>query len=144
MGKHSSINRIYRLIWSATHQTWVAASEVARGRGKSCNGALLVTALLSSLGSIAIAAPQGGKVTSGDGSISTTGNTTTIKQTSDRLNLNWQSFNVDKNETVKFDQPSASALAVGSPPRCPGVATRRAPPGSSATNRGRWSAAGVG
>ena len=112
MGKHSSINRIYRLIWSATHQTWVAASEVARGRGKSCNGALLVTALLSSLGSIAIAAPQGGKVTSGDGSISTTGNTTTIKQTSDRLNLNWQSFNVDKNETVKFDQPSASALAV--------------------------------
>ena len=112
MGKHSSINRIYRLIWSATHQTWVAASEVARGRGKSCNGALLVTALLSSLGSIAIAAPQGGKVTSGDGSISTIGNTTTIKQNSNRLNLNWQSFNVDKNETVKFDQPSASALAV--------------------------------
>ena len=112
MGKHSSINRIYRLIWSAAHQTWVAASEVARGRGTSCSGTLLVTALLSSLGSIAIAAPQGGKVTSGDGSISTKDKTTTISQTSDRLNLSWKSFNVGKDETVKFDQPSASSLAV--------------------------------
>ena len=59
------------------------------------------------------AAPQGGQVTGGNGTVSASGNTTTISQASDRLSLNWQSFNLGKNETVNFVQPSASALADG-------------------------------
>ena len=58
------------------------------------------------------AAPQGGQVVSGSGSISASGATTTINQASDKLSLNWQSFNVGMAETVNFVQPSASALAV--------------------------------
>ncbi len=68
--------------------------------------------LCLALGHPVWAAPQGGQVTGGSGTVSASGNTTTISQTSDRLSLNWQSFNLGKNEAVNFVQPSASALAV--------------------------------
>ena len=58
------------------------------------------------------AGPEGGQVVSGSGSISASGATTTINQASDKLSINWQSFNVGKTESVNFVQPSASALAV--------------------------------
>jgi filamentous hemagglutinin family protein len=51
-------------------------------------------------------------VISGAASITQSGLTTTIKQTSQNLSLNWQSFNVGAQETVNFVQPSASAIAV--------------------------------
>ena len=119
MPAHASLNRIYRLVWSALHQTWVVASELARGRGKSNATPLISAALLASLAGLSGgvgAAPQGGQVVSGSGSISASGNagqsTTTITQASDKLSINWQSFNVGTSETVNFVQPSASALAV--------------------------------
>jgi filamentous hemagglutinin family protein len=106
---------MYRLVWSALHQTWVVASELARGRGKSNATPLLSAALLAGLAATsggAGAAPQGGQVVSGSGTISANGATTTITQASDKLSINWQSFNVAKAETVNFVQRSASALAV--------------------------------
>ena len=115
MHTHASINRIYRLVWSAVFQTWVVASELARGRGKSSATPLLSAALVAGLLSLsdgAGAAPQGGQLVGGSGSISANGSTTTINQASDKLSINWQSFNVAKSETVNFVQPSASALAV--------------------------------
>ena len=121
MHSHASLNRIYRLIWSAVHQTWVVASELAGGRGKSSSTPLLSAALLASLTSLsggAGAAPQGGQVVAGSGSISTSISTsgssaiTTINQASDKLSINWQSFNVGKTESVNFLQPSPTALAV--------------------------------
>jgi filamentous hemagglutinin family protein len=110
-------NRIYRLIWSQVLQAWVAVSENTRGRGKQSGSltaaALSVTAALLSLVSpYAHAGPEGGQVVSGSGSISASGATTTINQTSDKLSINWQSFNVAQAETVNFHQPTASALAV--------------------------------
>ena len=115
MHTHASINRIYRLVWSAVFQTWVVASELARGRGKSSATPLLSAALVAGLLSLSDgvgAAPQGGQFVGGSGSISANGSTTTINQASDKLSINWQSFNVGKTETVNFVQPSASALAV--------------------------------
>src|ERR1700687_1268668 len=56
--------------------------------------------------------PIGGQVVSGTGSIAQSGNTTTIRQSSQDLLLNWQSFNIGSQETVDFLQPSASAIAV--------------------------------
>jgi filamentous hemagglutinin family protein len=114
MYSHGSFNRVYRLVWSALHQTWVVASELAGGRGKSSSTPLLSAALLAGLAGLsggAGAAPQGGQVVGGSGSISTSGATTTITQASDKLSLNWQSFNVGKTESVNFVQPSASAVA---------------------------------
>lgn len=59
-----------------------------------------------------MAAPTGGQVTAGSGTISQNGTTTTITQSSQNLSLNWQSFNTSSNEIVNFVQPSASAIAV--------------------------------
>ena len=74
---------------------------------------VLRTALLLALTCVhAVAAPTGGVVVSGIGGITTSGATTTVTQGSDRLSLNWATFNIGKAETVRFNQPSASSLAV--------------------------------
>jgi len=111
MKRHGSMNRIYRLVWSQARNAWVAVAETARGRGKG-SGRKLVAAALSLCAGMAQATPSGGQVVSGAGSISQSGATTTIRQSSQNLSLNWKSFNIAPQETVSFQQPSASALAV--------------------------------
>ena len=54
----------------------------------------------------------GGLITAGSGQIQQVGNTTTIRQDSPTLTLNWQSFNIAPNQSVDFLQPSSSAIAV--------------------------------
>ena len=51
-------------------------------------------------------------VASGNVSISQSANTTTVKQTSTQAIINWQSFNIDPNQTTQFIQPSASSSAL--------------------------------
>ncbi|QYG07993.1 YDG domain-containing protein [Janthinobacterium sp. PAMC25594] len=105
------MNRIYRLVWSHVHQTWVAVHERAKGKGKSANRRLVSSVLLAASHS-AMAGPTGGQVTAGNGTINQNGATTTVTQASQNLSLNWQSFNTSSGETVNFVQPSASAIAV--------------------------------
>ena len=105
------MNRVYRLVWSQVMQVWVAVAESARGRGKAASRKLMASAILLSAVA-AQAAPEGGQVVSGVGSISKSGATTTINQAHQKIALNWQSFNVAGNETVHFIQPSANAIAV--------------------------------
>ena len=61
---------------------------------------------------MAAAGPTGGQVTGGTGTISQTGTTTTIDQTSNVLNINWQTFSTAPNETVNFVQPGSTSLAI--------------------------------
>lgn len=61
---------------------------------------------------LANAEPQGGKVVSGSGQISTTENTTTVLQSTPTITLVWDKFNIAPKETVNFLQPSASSVAV--------------------------------
>ena len=113
MNSHS-LNHIYRLVWNAVTQTWVAVAEVTRGRskpGKSRKARLALAAALMATGA-AQADPAGGVVTSGVGKISQSANSTVIQQQSQNLQLQWQSFNVGAGQSVTFQQPSASALAV--------------------------------
>lgn len=59
------------------------------------------------------AGPTGGTVTSGQGTISTpTATSTVIDQASSRLSIDWRSFDVAANETVRFNQPNSTAIAV--------------------------------
>ena len=58
------------------------------------------------------AAPIGGHVTAGTGTISQSGNTTTIHQQSQNLSLNWNKFDIAPKEMVNFAQPNSHALAV--------------------------------
>ncbi|RYE94582.1 MAG: filamentous hemagglutinin N-terminal domain-containing protein, partial [Oxalobacteraceae bacterium] len=112
MDRHASINRIYRLVWSHVHKTWVVVAETARGRGKKTNRKLLAATALAAAAQLAHAGPTGGQVTAGSGTIQQAGTTTTINQSSQGLALSWQSFNTTGGETVNFVQPSSSAIAV--------------------------------
>lgn len=72
----------------------------------------IALSLLACLTNGATAAPIGGQVANGYGSIRQTGSTTTVVQNSQNLSLNWNSFNVSPNETVNFIQPNRTSLAV--------------------------------
>ena len=56
--------------------------------------------------------PTGGTVFGGSASISTSGNTATINQASQRAAINWQTFNIGSQAKVQFDQPNAAAVAL--------------------------------
>jgi filamentous hemagglutinin family protein len=107
------MNHVYRIIWSQARNAWIAVSENTKGREKSSSTKkILVTALAMAFAPLACAGPIGGQVMSGAGSISQSGSVTTIQQTSQNLSLDWQSFNIAKQETVNFQQPSTAAVAV--------------------------------
>lgn len=120
MKTHGPLNHIFRLIWSEVLNCWVAVAEQTRGRGKGASRRLtrLAAAMAAAAGALTLplalshAAPLGGQVTAGAGTIAQSGTTITINQTSQNLSLGWKSFNVGVPETVNFVQPSASAIAV--------------------------------
>ena len=68
--------------------------------------------LLTTAMSFAHAAPSGGEVTAGSGAITQAGNAVTIDQSSARLAINWQSFDIASHESVTFNQPSSQAIAL--------------------------------
>jgi filamentous hemagglutinin family protein len=116
MKRHASMNRIYRLVWNQLTHMWVVVAENARGRGKS-SGRKLVAAALALTGGLfltplAMAGPVGGQISAGAGAISQSGLNTTITQTSQNMAINWQSFGIAANETVRFNQPSATSIAL--------------------------------
>ena len=53
------------------------------------------------------AAPQGPRVVAGSASVSASGNSLLVQQSTNRAIINWSSFSIDPNETVKFALPSA-------------------------------------
>ncbi len=58
------------------------------------------------------AGPEGGQVVGGAGSIDQAGTETIIHQHTQRMALDWQSFDVKANERVQFIQPNSSAVAL--------------------------------
>lgn len=73
----------------------------------------LPLALATLLGSSPLlAAPTGGAVTTGAATISQSGQTTNVNQTSDKASITWQGFSVAPAETVNFHQPSASSITL--------------------------------
>ncbi|HVX56102.1 MAG TPA: filamentous hemagglutinin N-terminal domain-containing protein [Candidatus Saccharimonadales bacterium] len=60
----------------------------------------------------AYALPVGGQVEGGAASITTSGSTTTIDQSSSRALINWQGFDVGSGETVSFNQPASSSITL--------------------------------
>jgi fibronectin-binding autotransporter adhesin len=60
----------------------------------------------------AVAEPEGGDVVGGRGSITTIGDLTEITQLTDRVSINWDTFNVASGETVRFLQPDSTSVAL--------------------------------
>lgn len=61
---------------------------------------------------ISLAGPQGGKVVGGNAQISQKGSSTTINQTTDRAIINWNSFDINKNESVRHNMPSSNSAGL--------------------------------
>ncbi|WP_270939318.1 two-partner secretion domain-containing protein, partial [Falsiroseomonas oryzae] len=70
--------------------------------------ALLPAALVAAMPAAA-QAPAGGQVTAGSATISQSATTTQVNQSSARAVVDWQRFDVGRNHTVQFNQPSAQA-----------------------------------
>ena len=60
----------------------------------------------------ACANPVGGVVSAGSATITQSGNTLDINQTSNKAVINWRGFNIAPGETTQFNQPSSGALAL--------------------------------
>jgi filamentous hemagglutinin family protein len=58
------------------------------------------------------ARPSKGVVSAGSATIGSSASTTTIKQSSQRTAIDWQSFDVGSHQTVDFIQPSSSSVAL--------------------------------
>lgn len=68
--------------------------------------------LIASMILPAYANPTGGQITFGAGNIAQSGSTMTITQNTNKMSVNWQSFNIAPNETVNFIQPGAASIAL--------------------------------
>ena len=117
------MNHVYRVIWNASRQVWMAVGELAKaqGKGKSAvstasssslvhilSGSLLLIPATLFAGSL----PSGGEVRAGQGIISESGNEMVIHQSSDRLVIDWQQFSIAEGSQVEFIQPGSDAAAL--------------------------------
>ncbi|WP_262965172.1 filamentous hemagglutinin N-terminal domain-containing protein, partial [Methylobacter psychrophilus] len=113
------MNKVYSLVWNELTQSWVPVSEIVMSRGKRVSGALLLSICgqLAAPAAYAIepppnALPTGGQIVSGQAGISQNGADMKVQQGSDKLIANWESFNIGKDASVTFDQPSASSAVL--------------------------------
>lgn len=60
----------------------------------------------------ALANPQGGVVVGGQATVTSSGNTVQVNQSSKVVVIDWNSFNIAQGETTVFNQPGATAMAV--------------------------------
>ena len=74
--------------------------------------AMLVLSLPAQAQPAPNARPTGGSVVAGSAAISQTTSNTQINQSSQRAAINWRSFDVGNRQSVTFNQPSASAVAL--------------------------------
>jgi len=75
-------------------------------------GGVLAGAIYPAHAELPVPVPGQGWVSSGSASNQVLGNTLRIDQHSDRAILNWQSFNVGKENTVQFVQPGSTSVAL--------------------------------
>ncbi|MDR1084005.1 MAG: filamentous hemagglutinin N-terminal domain-containing protein, partial [Deltaproteobacteria bacterium] len=62
--------------------------------------------------SLALAGPEGGQVAAGQASIEKSGADTSIRQSSDRAVINWNSFDIGKGETVDHRMPGPDSAGL--------------------------------
>ena len=106
------MNRTYALVWNPSLATWTVAHEHARRRGKGA-GAVLAAALLLPTMALAADLPTGGTVIAGSGQIGTpNANQMVIDQASNKLAINWQSFDIAAGKKVTFNQPGTDSIAL--------------------------------
>ena len=133
MSRHASLNRVYRVVFNRSKGVWQAVAEIGKSAGKSTSPrqkapglvktlvalaqqltpkALIGSLFFVSASALAAELPQNGQVTHGQANIQSDGQNMTVNQTSDKAAINWDSFDIGKQNSVTFDQPSASSVAL--------------------------------
>ena len=110
MNKHS-----HRLVFSRSLGCGLAIAAIAvQAQGLPGGAALTGVAPRAGLAAPISASvlPTGGTIVKGAGSISTSGTTLTVDQTTQRLIADWQSFSIGAGNTVRFVQPSSDSVAL--------------------------------
>lgn len=141
MYRHGGLNRIYRLVWNESTGAFIPISEMSLKSNKPRSGgvigsasALVMAAAIGfapfshadptgpagiapqhnlNLAPVAPSAlPTQGQVVTGQASISESGTHQTISQTTDKVAINWQTFNIGEDSKVTFVQPGANSIAL--------------------------------
>lgn len=105
------MNHCDQWIWRVAPGECVRTNDAAPVWGKAVAAGAALLVVLGLAGPV-LAMPQGGAVSAGQGTIAAAGNTTTVTQQSARLAVNWNSFGIGANETVRFVQPGPGAVAL--------------------------------
>ncbi len=124
------MNLIFTTVWNEARQCMIVVSEFASVVGKSAKSSSkkinrtlfgrnkLVSALSAGIANFSTSLlfagglPQGSSVTYGQGQVTQSGNEMTITQSSDKMALDWNSFNIGQGHKVTFVQPSSSSVAM--------------------------------
>lgn len=110
------MNKVYALVWNQAQGCWSVTDEGARRcrRSGTRKGLVVMVAGLLSLGGLpaAFALPTGGEVVSGSADIVTQGQQMSINQHTNKLITNWQDFSVQADQSVTFNQPSSTSIAL--------------------------------
>ncbi|WP_404938586.1 GLUG motif-containing protein [Pseudomonas sp. JDS08PS003] len=110
------MNKIYALVWNQAQGCWNVTHEGARRRRRSGPSKGLVVAAASLLALVglpsAFALPTGAEVVSGSADMQTQGQHLSINQHSDKLITHWKDFNVGAEQSVTFNQPSSTSIAL--------------------------------
>lgn len=103
------MNHTYRLVWNEAGQCQSPAPETARGRGKHSSVKPLAAVLLAIFTCNAHALPTGAQIAAGQVGIAAAGKQMTLDQASKAAIVNWQSFNVARDEALRIRQGGADA-----------------------------------
>ncbi|QOZ82104.1 filamentous hemagglutinin N-terminal domain-containing protein [Chromobacterium sp. Rain0013] len=114
------MNKNYALIWNSLRQCWSVGSELSRARGKPGSGSRLLARSLPALALLLTAhvqaanLPDGGNIKAGNGNILVfdNGKQMSINQSSDKLAIDWNSFNIGNGHKVTFNQPNSASIAL--------------------------------
>ena len=110
--------KLYRLVFSRSRGTLVAAAENVASSGKSAagessGGRIAVAGLALVAGSaFGQALPGNATIQQGAASIGVNGAAMVVKQTTPRLVADWQSFSIGAGNSVQFVQPSSASVAL--------------------------------
>lgn len=123
------MNHIHRLVFNAQLGVWQAVAEIGKNTGKGVGAArrgrargrqrlalamaaLAASSSLFAASLVASALPQGGQITAGSATVSSLGNAMTVQQNSDRAAINWNTFSIGRDASVRFQQPNATSVVL--------------------------------
>lgn len=86
----------------------MSVSKPTSGK-RIATGLLALGFAISSMVPPALADPSGGRIISGSGAISQTPGASVINQATDRLIIEWDSFDTSSGQSVRFNQPSSAS-----------------------------------